>query len=182
MVFAMLPLFPNEPKPQRTLKEQKGKRKKKRNLPKRKPIHLILKSRYILLTHKGWIQEKINKYGKKFFIKVHNLAICGDHVHFAIEIPHRDEYNKFIRTLTGVIARKMGRGIWSLMPLTKVFEWNRGFRNLMAYIDRNRLEAVGKIAYKPRIHQAKMSFQNFPPQSHAISNPRAPGIPSNKNA
>jgi REP element-mobilizing transposase RayT len=163
MVLAMLPLFPNEQKPQRTLKEQKGKRKKKRNLPKRKPIHLILKSRYILLTHKGWIQEKINKYGKKFFIKVHNLAICGDHVHFAIEIPHRDEYNKFIRALTGVIARKMGKGIWSLMPLTKVFEWNKGFRNLMAYIDRNRLEAEGKIAYKPRKYSKKTRERLGPP-------------------
>jgi REP element-mobilizing transposase RayT len=163
MVPAMLPLFPNEPEPQRTLKEHKGKRKKKRNLPKRKPIHLILKSRYILLTHKGWIQEKINQYGKKFFIKVHNLAICGDHIHFALEIPHRDEYKKFIRALTGVIARKMGKGMWSLIPLTKVFEWGKPFRYLMAYITRNQEETDGLRAYKPRKYSKKDRTRIGPP-------------------
>jgi REP element-mobilizing transposase RayT len=167
MVPTMLPLFPNEPKPQRTLKEQKGKRKKKRNLPKRKPIHLILKSRYILLTHKGWIKECINKYGKRFFIKVHNLAICRDHLHFAIEIPNPHEYNKFIRTLTGVIARKMGKGIWSLLPLTKVFDWGPGFKSLMAYITQNQEEADGKRAYRPRKYSKKARERLGPPATFA---------------
>jgi REP element-mobilizing transposase RayT len=163
----MLPLFPNEPTPKRLLKEQKGKRKKKRGLPKRKPIHLILKSRYILLTHRGWIKECINKYGKRFFIKIHNYAICRDHLHFAIEIPNPAEYNKFIRALTGVIARKMGKGIWSLLPLTKVFEWGTPFKKLMAYITQNQEEADGIRAFKPRKYSKAARARLGPPATFA---------------
>ena len=141
----------------------KGKRKQKRYLPRNKPVHLILKSRYILLTHRHWIEEKIQAYAKKFGVKIHKHALCADHIHFAVQFSHPDMYKRFVRSLTGVIARTMGKGMWRLLPLTKVVNHRKYFQNLLAYIQRNHDELWMLCKYKPRKYSKKDRERLGPP-------------------
>ena len=168
--MANLLLFPNDPKPCLVHKAHHGKRKTARKLPRRRPIHLILSSRFILLTHRAWIEAKIRDYSQRFGIRLHRYAICGDHVHFAIEIPHADYYKKFIRSLTGVLARKMGRGLWNLLPFTRVASWGVDFRNLVLYIEKNQDETDLLRRYEPRRRPGRGRDKKHPPAT------LAPGI------
>jgi REP element-mobilizing transposase RayT len=140
-----------------------GRRKTARPLSKKRPIHLILKSRYILLTHRKWIKERIEDYAKRFGIRVFHHAISPDHVHFAIQIQDRAHYNKFVRSLTGVIARVMGKGMWSLLPYTRVASWGPDFENLLKYITRNHEETWLLRAYEPRKKRKRAHGKLAPP-------------------
>jgi REP element-mobilizing transposase RayT len=157
-----LRLFPDEKKPELIYGGEAGKRKKARPLYKKRPIHLILKSRYILVTHSDWIRERIEDYAKRFGIRVYKLAVCGDHLHFAIQIPGREYYKKFIRALTGIIARTMGKGIWSLLPYTRIASWGRDFQNLLAYIQKNEDETQIRRKYEPRKRKKKRKHYDPP--------------------
>jgi REP element-mobilizing transposase RayT len=116
---------------------------------------LILKSRYVLVFHRDWIDGRIRDYAQRFGIRIFRYALCGDHIHFAVEIPHASYYKKFIRALTGVIARKIGTGIWSLLPFTRIANWGADFRNLIAYIQKNDEETRILRRYEPRKRAGK---------------------------
>ena len=151
----MKTLFPLDPKPQLVHKHKLGRRKGKRLLVKKRPTHLILKSRYILVTHRRWIEGRIQDYAHRFGIRIFQYAICGDHIHFAIQIQNADYYKKFIRSLTGVVAREMGKGIWRLLPFTRIASWGANFRNLIAYIQKNHDETTLGRKYEPRKRMKK---------------------------
>jgi hypothetical protein len=88
---------------------------------------------------------------------------AGPFHYLAISFMHRDSYNRFIRSLTGVLARKMGRGMWSLLPLTKVVLSKRYLQNLLAYIQRNHDETWLLTAHKPRKYSKKERERLGPP-------------------
>ena len=90
-------------------------------------------------------------------------AISNDHIHFAIRIPNRVYYKKFIRALTGIIARKMGKGMWRLMPLTKLVLNRFHHKALIAYIKRNEDEARLEVGYKARRYSKKDRARLGPP-------------------
>jgi len=64
--------------------------------------------------------------------------------------PGRKEYNAFIRSLTGLLARKLGKGLWALLPFSRVAQWGKPFRALQKYLEQNRLEAEGVMPYQKR--------------------------------
>ncbi len=114
-----------------------------RTLCSRKPIHLILKSqkKYSLFKNRDEIRRIIFKQAKKFGIKIYSWSIQKDHIHLAIQILNRDAYKKWIRAVTGLIARLLGKGIWKFRPFTRVLSgFGRELRNLLNYIFRNELE------------------------------------------
>ena len=64
-----------------------------------------------------------------------------------------------VQVLTGVTARKAlcaekGRKashkMWERRPYSRVLSWGREFKNVLTYIERNVLEAMGRISYVAR--------------------------------
>ncbi len=125
-------------------------RHRTRTLCSRRPVHLTLKSqkRFSLFRSREEIRKIIFKQAKKFGIKIYSWSIQKDHIHLAIQVLNRDAYKKWIRAVTGLIARLLGKGIWKFRPFTRVLSgFGKELRNLNNYIFRNELEVFKIWSY-----------------------------------
>ena len=117
-----------------------GKRKEKRPLSTKNPIHLVLKSDEKASFHpcnqemKNLIQDTASEFG----IKIYDLALNWNHIHCLMKIPSRDSYVKFIRALTSRMKVK-----FILRPFTRILSWGRDFKNALNYLLKNKMEAFG---------------------------------------
>jgi REP element-mobilizing transposase RayT len=128
-----------------------GKRKAQRPLSIKTPIHLVLKSetQRIFQPQNASLRRMILELAWKFEIKIHELAINWNHIHFIIQIKERKDYVRFIRALTSKLAQaarkvnpKAGK-LFSLRPYTRIVSWGRDFENAIEYIYKNIFEAFG---------------------------------------
>ena len=129
----------------------KGNPKGKRPLHSKFPIHLTLRAKRSVLrtpTLFGRVNKTIAQVSAKHGVKIYNQANVGNHLHFAIKLPHVRRWAAFIRELTGRIAlicRTEG-GLWLYRPHTRIIRgWRKAFRTLKEYIELNQLEADGTI-------------------------------------
>jgi REP element-mobilizing transposase RayT len=128
-----------------------NKRKGRRALCAKRPIHLVLKSKKpILFQNREWIINLLKKNAAVGGIKIYRLSIQKDHIHLSIRITSRDLYKGFIRAVTGLMARKLGKGLWKLPPFTRIGSWGRDFQAVSGYIFKNEMEVFGLWAYQPR--------------------------------
>lgn len=130
--------------------QQRGKRKTARTLNSKLPIHLILRSEgNKLFKNLMWTEFYLEKFSHKFNIKIYRKAVCSNHIHVLIKIPNREQYNKFIRALSGALAKKL-KIKWELLPYTRLLTWGREFKSVQGYVALNILEAFGAIKYQKR--------------------------------
>ena len=130
----------------------KGKRKTARVLDSRKPLHFVLKSKKgaNLYAHRTLLRKLLFIYTKRFGIKVYKESVQKDHFHFCIKITNRVLYRRFIRALTGVISQKLGKGLWILLPYSRVVSWGRDFLGVLDYLLLNNCEVSGIVPYALR--------------------------------
>ena len=128
------------------------KRKVRRPLSRKKSIHLVLKchKKLSLFENKKLLQVLIKKYGQRFCLKVYEISIQHDHIHFLVRIPNRENYIKFIRSLTGQMAKKLGKGLFKFLPFTRIVDWGAAYRKVQAYLQKNEDEIYGRRPYEPR--------------------------------
>jgi REP element-mobilizing transposase RayT len=128
-----------------------GKRKTRRPLCSKRPVHIVLKAKsQNLYANKAWIESKTRCLAERFHVKIYSLAVNFDHVHLVLKLPNRRAYAAFMRALTGLLARKIGTGLWKLLPFTRVLAWGRDFRQALHYLRKNREEAAGARLYEKR--------------------------------
>jgi hypothetical protein len=127
-----------------------GRRKTMRPLATNRPLHLVLKAGISLGRHEALVTRKVKRLVERFSCRVYDCAVAPDHVHLALLIPGRREYRAFIRSLSGLLARKIQKGLFVLLPFTRVVSWGRDFRLLKSYIRKNQEEASGARPYEPR--------------------------------
>ncbi len=135
----------------------KGKRKAARVLDSRKPLHFVLKSKKSanLYSHRVLLRKPLYLYAKRFGIKVYKESVQKDHFHFCIKITNRELYRGFIRALTGVISQKLGKGIWALIPYSRIVSWGREFFAVLDYVLLNDCEVSGMVPYAIRSPKRK---------------------------
>ncbi len=82
-----------------------------RPLSARAPIHLVFKAdikslRRGLRSPLGFkiVNHTIQKYARRFFIKVEQKSINHDHIHLLVRFPKRSHGQAFLRTVAGQIA------------------------------------------------------------------------------
>jgi len=100
----------------------------------------------------------VQRWSKRCGVTVYRWANVGNHAHFAIRIGRVHQWSKFIRGLTGAIARKLQvKGLkppgplWESRPFTRVVRsWRRAFKALLEYIELNQLEALGFFTRQDR--------------------------------
>ena len=138
------------------LKTRKG-RAQPRPLSTKHTMHLILKSskakgELSFLRHRKMIDQVINFYAKKYCVDVIKMANVSNHLHLHIKLSKRHFYFHFIRVVTGVIAKKMGKEMaklgssgkfWDSRPFTRIAIGVRAFLGLQDYIAINVLEGMG---------------------------------------
>lgn len=93
---------------------QKRAGRGQRPLSTKEPLHLVFKVRKeklrsgSLRTPQNFqsIQNIIQRYAKKFFVKIEQLSIQGDHIHALIRTTKRSLYHHFFRVVAGQIAQQ----------------------------------------------------------------------------
>ena len=112
----------------------KGNAKKARFIPRTIPVHITLKSEmatgaYSMLLHDRYIRELIQRQAKLAGVKLYDFVNVGNHIHILARCHNRFLYRRFIRSITGIIARRVigaergsakGLKFWSYRPYTKL--------------------------------------------------------------
>lgn len=135
----------------------KGRRKVHRPLSTKKWIHLTLKSQkaigkmsFKLPKNRFFIEKLVKEKAKKFGIIIGGQANVGNHLHLKVKITSRGMFQKFLKSLTTLIARKLtgarrgkpfGR-FWDHLAHTRVLMSYTEELNLDGYLIANRLEAA----------------------------------------
>ncbi len=169
-----------------------GEHRKKRNGRGQRPLsckeslHVVFKINRIVLktqslrTHQNFklTHEIIQKYADRFFVKIEQISIQGDHIHCLVRTTRRSFFHHFFRVASGQIAQqfektdklrfvvddrfksvtdtlKKGNNLvkrklklWMYRPFSRVV---RGYKNnkiVRNYIQLNEKEALGEITYK----------------------------------
>ncbi len=147
----------------------KKTRKLERPLSTKKWIHLVLKSdkaygRLSFLTGKNqiFVRKTLRDKAGKFGIKIGDFANVGNHLHLKIRISSRVNFQKFLKSVTSLIARgvtgaKKGNAFgrfWEGLAFTRILLSSLEELNLKGYIEANRREAqVSKSAREKYLKQ-----------------------------
>ncbi|MEZ0390905.1 MAG: transposase [Pseudobdellovibrionaceae bacterium] len=145
----------------------KGKRKAKRPLSTKQPLHLILKACEKLVFPPGnlSLEKLIHNQARKFNVKIYELAINWSHIHTIIKIKERENYNQFIRSLCSILAAKVRakkphlKTLFTLRPFTRIISWGRDFKSLLNYLIINQMEARGLMSRPKKKSRARTSLQ-----------------------
>ncbi|MBC7419659.1 MAG: hypothetical protein H7328_02930 [Bdellovibrio sp.] len=99
----------------------------------------------------------IKRYAKRFFVKIDQLAICGDHIHLIVKLTRRSLGQHFFRVVAGQIAQQMKNNgfwvtdtpsVWKTRPFTTVIRGWKAYHIARNYVILNQKEAEGKIPYQ----------------------------------
>lgn len=151
----------------------KGNPRMARPLESKKTMHFVLRSKLAkgrnALNHPGRkraIEKLMFRHIDANGIKVYSHSINSNHIHILMQVYRRKDYQKFVRSFTGIVARlvlqiQRGKGkvnlqtvqkvkFWSARPFTRIVNWGRSFYEAKFYVTRNQLEAIGYVSYIPR--------------------------------
>lgn len=100
-----------------------GKRRSRRPLNLKQPIHLTLRSdlakgRRSLMSHRLTVEKVLLKASKRFHIRIYEKAICGNHLHLLVKGQTREDLQNFFRVIAGHIAQEILRE-FPLQPFEK---------------------------------------------------------------
>ena len=146
-----------------------------RPLSSRNPIHLVLKVNRTELRHRSLrslngfklIHLILKKYAHHFHVRVEQVSIQHDHIHFLIRTTHRFSSQNFFRVLSGQIAQcfqkygltvskqitnvtdtlKSQKKFWVHRPFTRVVIGFKAYKIVSNYIQLNEKEVTGVIKY-----------------------------------
>jgi REP element-mobilizing transposase RayT len=149
-----------------------------RPMDSKKALHLVMKSSKATglrsfksknLESRVW--EIISRNAEKTGVRIYGYANGGNHLHLLIRTKYRDDYNRFIRTITGLIARLVGgsekgmplkKKFWDGRPFTRIVSFAaQEFKTAKTYLLRNTLEAIGWIPYAERHHRLPKELRSW---------------------
>ena len=86
------------------------KRKSQRPFSRNKPIHPVLKSELSkneksFRLYKIWIEKLIRSKAQTHFVEVSDLVIMGHHLHIKLKALARNEFQKYLKVITSLVAR-----------------------------------------------------------------------------
>jgi REP element-mobilizing transposase RayT len=131
----------------------------RRPLATRQTMHLVLKSTrakgdlsFRKSKNAQAIKRIVDRFTKKYGIRLISLANVGNHLHFHIKLGNLRTYSPFIRAITAAIAMAVtGRSrwnkadgkFWDRRPFTRVIVGFRSWLNLQDYVRVNQMEGAG---------------------------------------
>ncbi len=150
-----------------------------RPLSGKEPLHLVFKAnrdclRGGLRTYRRYllIEKLVDRYAQKFFVKIEQISIQHDHVHFLLRARRRTDYQSFFRVVTGQIAQqfqkngllnfalvtdtqekhtdttstpKKSKKLWKYRPFTRVIRGWKAYQTVESYVRLNEQEAFGHL-------------------------------------
>ncbi len=133
----------------------KGRRKTRRPLDTKKPLHLVMRSSKAsgalsLLKHKIIVDKIIQKQARKFGVRIAAFANVGNHCHLLVRFSNRKAFQAFLISVTALIARavtKASKGkpfgkFWDALAFSRVLKSSREFAIVRKYVAANVIEAT----------------------------------------
>lgn len=149
----------------------------KRPMDSKKAIHVVLKSSqakslksFKHRNHEQKVYDIISKAAERFGIKLYDYANGGNHLHLLIKAFHRQDYVKFIRAISGLIARHVGKAergrpsemkFWDSRPFSRIVHFGNDFKKVKSYFFRNTLEALNWVKYQTRPKKINHEWRSF---------------------
>ena len=114
-------------------------------------MHLVLRStqakgEWSFIRHAKTVKNILEKFARKYGIKLISVANVGNHLHLHIQLGNRYTYAPFIRAITGSIALKIkGRTtkklkFWDRRPFTRIVIGRWAYLGMQDDIKINQLE------------------------------------------
>ncbi len=147
----------------------KGNAKTPRPLSTKHSLHLVLKSEQAMGKN-SMLQKRnveaidriLRKQAEKCGVRIYHLVNVGNHIHLVIRITRFHLYRKYIRSVTGLIARHVTqkqRGtatvavkpsssanrkkkFWVARPFTRLINWGKDFKRVSQYMNKNHRQAL----------------------------------------
>lgn len=145
------------------------RRKVKRPLIPGSITHLVLKSakangRLCLLKNKAMVRALLRERARKYFIEILGYVNVGNHIHLKVRFKDRTRFHNFLRTFTGLLARKLTnahRGktfgkFWDGLAYTRVLTSKFEELGLNIYFGANMLE----VSHGARTREAYLEKWN----------------------
>lgn len=136
--------------------------KTKRPFAPRAVMHITMKThgygRLIKPGRRSRIDSIIRKIAASNWVKLHNLANAGNHIHLLIEVRTKEGLTGFLRGVSGAIARFVlaeesrstltakvrASSFWLQRPWSRILSWSGlAFFRAYRYVDLNSLESFG---------------------------------------
>lgn len=144
----------------------KGNPRHARPISLSRPVHLVLKSHFAKGSHSflrrpyaSRIEGLVHSLARLTNLKVYRFVNSGDHLQLIVHTRSRRAFNKFVRALSGIVARlvldaERGRGqekkFWVARPFTRILSWQKEFP-LAKKIETNFFVAIGFLKMTPAI-------------------------------
>jgi hypothetical protein len=131
----------------------KNKRKSKRPLSVKKPIHGVLRADLLrsesFFKYRNQISLSLELQATRSGVKIYRQGLARDHVHLVLKFSSLQSYKSFVRAVTGIMAKRF-KIKWLYRPFTRIVEWGRDFTTTCAYVLQNELEGLGVVSYRKR--------------------------------
>lgn len=135
-----------------------GKRKLARPFDPRRPLHVTLRSsrakgelNLLRAKNRKRVNHEISRLAHRFQVRVYNQANSGNHLHLLVRAKSRADFQAFLRSLSGTLARAvtgakkgLAKGkFWDSLVWTRVVSWGKDFQGVKSYVTLNAMEAAG---------------------------------------
>jgi REP element-mobilizing transposase RayT len=135
--------------------ERRGHRKVERPVSTRRPMHVTLHSQvargaWSLRRHQRGVSSALRACARRSGVTVYDFANVGSHLHLLLRAKRRDDFQRFLRSFAGIVARQVtgarrgrplsGGHFWSSLAWSRVVTWGRDYESVRQYILLNRIE------------------------------------------
>ena len=137
---------------------RKGLRKQRRPLDPHSAVHIVLRSdrargAWSMLQGRNerYVGHEIRRLSRSCGVRVYQYANAGNHLHLLVGFKNRAGFQRYLRTLTGLLARritgaKKGNPIgkfWEKLAFSRIVCFGNDFRGVRDYLDLNDRETQG---------------------------------------
>lgn len=109
------------------------------------------------------IQDLLRQSAAQYGVKLRDVAVNQDHIHVVFYTKKRENQIQFLRFFSAEMGRRYkkirrkfgvsGGALWVARPFTRLVSWGKkSIAQLTQYLQKNRDEAMGFVAYTPRKH------------------------------
>ncbi len=140
--------------------DSKGNPREARPVDTKQFMHVVLRSTQArgprsFLAHLQRVEAALNRQAALFGVTLHQSSTPGNHLHMLLSVRRRKDLGRFLRSLSGVLARILldaekgraalrdGESFWDARPWSRIVAFGRDFRGVKNYVSQNTVEALG---------------------------------------